>query len=309
MQVADSNGIVHVSTGNDRTAFDDHSAAGVAGAGPGAVINGAGVVVVAIIITAHQLQAAGALNGQVLAIQIQGLVTLDSVGASQRQGGFPGQLDGGGNGPVVPVHLAGDGFLRRQGGHLAVYPAEQGFQLLHAVDLRLLGLAQGFKSGVRRYQRVQVAFGHIPHVRQGIDHGLHRRHGLILPGGSSLLGGDLRGLGCLGRLRFPFRRLRFLFRRLRFLFRRLRGGVRLLTGVGSPHHLHSLGGIRRLLRPGRGGQHPDTQCQGQNQTDDPFLHGSFSFCDKNFQPSPGGRCPPRRADEGQAPLRKGSCQP
>ena len=111
---------------------------------------------------------------------------------------------------------------------------------------------------------------------------------------------SLGGVGfLLGGLRFPFRRLRFLLGRLRFLLGRLCGGVRLLTGVGILHHPHRLGRIRRLLRPGRGGQHPDTQCQGQNQTDDPFLHGSFSFCDKNSQPSPGGRCPPRRADEGR----------
>ena len=196
---------------------------------------------------ADDRQGAGALDGQLAVVQIQRCVALDLVVAHQGQGGVPDELDGGVKGLVVPAHLAGD-FLDiiRQGGHLAVYPAEQGFQLLHAGDLRLLGLAQGIKSGVRRFQSVQVAFGHIIHVRQRVDHGLHRRHGLVLPGGSSLLGG-----------------LRFRLRRLRFLLRRLRGGVRLLTGVGSPHHLHSLGGIRRLLRPGRGGQHPDTQCQGQ----------------------------------------------
>ena len=89
----------------------------------------------------------------------------------------------------------------------------------------------------------------------------------------------------------------------------LRGGLRLgLLILRDNFFLQGLG-PRCLLREDGGGQHPDTQCQGQNQIDDPFLHGSFSFCDKNFQPSPGGRCPPRRADEGQAPLRKGSCQP
>ena len=308
-QTIDAYGVLQAASNLNGTARKGQSSAPAGGGtSPGAVTKcGTDQEVAAAF--AHQLQGTGALNGQVLAIQIQGLIALDLVVAHQRQGSVPGQLDGLGKGPVVPVHLAGDGFLRRQGGHLTVYPAEQGFQLLHAGDLRLLSLAQGIKSGVRRFQRVQVAFGHILHVRQGIDHGLHRRHGLVLPGGSSLLGGDLRGLGSLRRLRFLLGRLCFRLRRLRFLFRRLCGGVRLLTGVGSPHHLHSLGRIRRLLRPGRGGQHPDTQCQGQNQTDDPFLHGSFSFCDKNFQPSPGGRCPPRRADEGQAPLRKGSCQP
>ena len=148
---------------------------------------------------ANDLQSSGALDGQSAVVQIQRRVAFDLVVAHQGQGGFPGELDGGGKGLVVPGHIAGDFIdIIRQGGHLAVYPAEQGFQLLHAGDLRLLGRTQNLIGRVSLFQSVYVFFGHMVHVGQGIDHGLHRRHGLVLPGGSSLLGGDLRGLGCLG---------------------------------------------------------------------------------------------------------------
>ena len=213
---------------------------------------------------ADDCQAAVALDGQLAVVQIQRRVALDPVGASQRQGGVPGELDGGGKGPVVPVHLAGD-FLDiiRQGGHLAVYPAEQGFQLLHAGDLRLLGLAQGIKSGVRRFQRVQVAFGHILHVRQRVDHGLHRRHGLV-PGrlGEGLnrgLGGLCPG-GRLGRLR-------------RRGFRRSLGRCLGWFRPGSFRRGRSLGGslrgmdVLRLLGKGRCREYSHHQGQCQKQTE------------------------------------------
>ena len=245
-------GVMRAAAGLNGTTLKDQGSGTGCTARVGAVKDGTVALKLFAPAVADDLKGTGTLDGQRAVVQIQRRVALDLVVAHKGQGGVPGELDGLGEGLVIPVHLAGDGFLLRQGGHLAVYPAEQGFQLLHAGDLRLLGLAQGFKSGVRRFQRVQVAFGHIIHVGQGIDHGLHRRHGLVLPGGSSLLGG----------LRLLLRRLRFLLRGLGFLLRRLCGGVRLLTGVGILHHPHRLGRIRRLLRPGRGGQHPDTEGQG-----------------------------------------------
>ena len=260
-QIIDAYGVLVAAAGLNGTARKGQSSACVVTVVGAVTKCGTDPVVVAAF--AHQFQSAGALNGQVEAIQIQGLIALDLVVAHQGQGGVPGELDGLGKGLVVPVHLAGDGFLRRQGGHLAVYPAEQGFQLLHAGDLRLLGFTQGLIGRVRLYQSVQVAFGHILHVRQRVDHGLHRRHGLVL----GRLGEDLsRGLGGLC-LRNRLGRLR------RRGFRRSLGRCLGRRRPGSFHRGRSLGGslrgmdVLRLLGKGRCREHSHHQGQCQKQTE------------------------------------------
>ena len=264
MQGIDAYGVLLAAANLNGTALNGQdSAAAGGGTSPGAVTE-RGTGHVAAPAFARQLQGTGTLDGQVEAIQIQGLVTYNLVGASQRQSGVPGELDGGGKGPVVPGHPAGDFLdILRQGGHLTVHPVEQGFQLLHAGDLRLLGLAQGFKSGIRRFQSVQVAFGHILHVRQRVDHGLHRRHGLV-PG---RLGEDLsRGFGGLC-LRNRLGRLR------RRGFRRSLGRCLGWFRPGSFRRGRSLGGslrgmdVLRLLGKGRCREHSHHQGQCQKQTE------------------------------------------
>ena len=226
----------------------------------GAVKDGTVALILFAPAVADDLQGTGTLDGQVIVVQIQRRVALDLVVAHQGQGGVIDELDGGGEGPVVPGLLAGDFHdVIRQGGHLAVHPVEQGFQLLHAGDLRLLGFTQGIKSRVRRFQSVQVAFRHVAHIGQGVDHGLHRRHVLIL----GRLGEGLnRGLGglCLGgslsRRRRGFRRsLGGSLGRCRRGFRRsLRGSLRGMD-------------VLRLLGKGRCREHSHHQGQCQKHAE------------------------------------------
>ena len=252
-------GVMRAASGLNGTTLKDQGSGTGCTARVGAVKDGTVALILFAPAVADDLQGTGTLDGQVEAIQIQGLIALDSVGASQRQSGVPGELDWLGEGLVVPGHLVGDGFLRRQGGHLAVHPVEQGFQLLHAGDLRLLGFTQGIKSRIRRFQSVQVAFRHVAHVGQGVDHGLHRRHVLVLGRLSEGLNRGLGGLclgGSLSRRRRGFRRsLGRCLGRCRRGFRRSLGGS--LRGMD----------VLRLLGKGRRREHSHHQGQCQKHAE------------------------------------------
>ena len=253
-------GVMRAAAGLNSTTLKDQGSGTGCTARVGAVKDGTVALMLFAPAVADDLQGTATLDGQVEAIQIQGLIALDSVGASQRQSGVPGELDGLGECLVVPGLLARDFLdILRQGGHLAVYPVEQGFQLLHAGDLRLLGFTQGIKSRIRRFQSVQVAFRHVAHIGQGVDHGLHRRH-VLVPGRlsedlSRRLGGLCPG-GSLSRRRRGFRRsLGGCLGRRRRGFRRSLGGS--LRGMD----------VLRLLGKGRCREHSHHQGQCQKHAE------------------------------------------
>ena len=266
-------GVMRAAAGLNGTTLKDQGSGTGCTARVGAVKDGTVALILFAPAVADDLQGTGTLDGQVEAIQIQGLIALDLVVTHQGQSGVPGQLDGGGNGLVVPGHVAGDGFLRRQGGHLAVHPVEQGFQLLHAGDLRLLGFTQGLIGRVSLFQSVYVFFGHMVHVGQGVDHGLHRRHGLVFCGrrfsGNLCRGRSHRGLrdGCLGGCRGRLRRRGFRsgsFRCGDFRSRSFRSGS--FRGRGLSGGFRNLGRLC-LLGKGRSREHSHHQGQCQKQTE------------------------------------------